>query len=103
MKILFLFNGDEDYTTNEVENFTKFKDELVYYIESTLQWEYGNRRDFHQWLEDNGMGRHAGCFSSSGSRIDVLYSVSLETVKEFLRIWNKDFGEDQLVEYKIIY
>ena len=103
MKVHFLLNDEDDYTTNELENIEQFRKELIYYIESTLQWEYGNRRDFYEWLENGGLGRHAGCFTTSGSRIDVLYHVSLETVKEFIKLWNKDFSDSQKVDYNIIY
>lgn len=103
MRVHFFLNGDDYYTTNEIISLIKFKAELIYCIESTLQWEYGNKRDFYNWMEQKGLGRHAGCFTVSGCKIDVVYHVELSTVKAFLKAWNDDFGDSQLLEYKISY
>ena len=103
MKVEFLMNGEDDYITNEITTIDEFKNELVYYIESTLQWEYGNVRDFYEWMEQCKFGRYAGVFTTRGSSISVMYHVELETVKTFLKNWNKSFGDMQMVEYNIIY
>ena len=103
MKVHFFINGEDDYTSNDIGNIDAFKTELVSYVENTLQWEYGTKRDFYDWLEGAKFGQHVGNFTVSGSNVVVLHHVELETIKTFIKIWNQQFGDMQMIEYNIIY
>lgn len=103
MKVEFFINGEEDYTTGDITTLEQFKIEMIYYIESTLQWEYGNNHDFYEWIEDCKLVRHDDIFTTRGGTISISSHVRLETVKTFLKNWNRDFGDTQMVEYEISY
>jgi hypothetical protein len=97
MMIHFYFNDEYDFQA-EFNNENEFKQVIIDYVNSTIQWVYGDKECFFQWLRDNNVA-YLHLFDIHNGDITIQKQITVQQLCDFFKKWNKDFGDTQKISF----